>query len=231
MMPGLDDRNADRRAMYREMQRSVPGLYEMYRLVHALIASRSETSPRVLIVGAGGGRELEEIMGGNVAGAITAVDPSVENLDMARDVAQKSGSSQEVRFLAGTVDDIPEATTFEVVTSLLVMHHLKDDGTKLAYLKGLRERLAPGALLIHADVCFDDPEAFRRMVSFYLAYAANIGASAGATRLELDAIPNLSVVSGARTRDLFAEAGMTEPFEVFRSLWYRCWISSVSPKA
>jgi len=212
--------------MYREMQRAVPGLDGMYRLLQALIASLETEAPRVLIVGAGGGRELGELANGHVAGQITAIDPSAKNLDLARVVVQKPGLSPEVRFLVGTVDAVPKGETFDVVTSMLVMHHLKDDGTKLAYLKGLRERLAPGGHLIHADVCFDQPEEFDQLVPLYLAHAHISGVTPEATRLERDAIPNPSVVSGARTRDLFAEVGLTEPFEVFRSLWYRCWISS-----
>ncbi|MDW4500194.1 class I SAM-dependent methyltransferase [Sulfitobacter sp. D35] len=225
-MRGPEKQNADRLAMYREMQRAVPGLDGMYRLLNALIASHEKEAPRVLIVGAGGGRELEELLDGHFAGQITAIDPSAENLDLARAVVRKSRSSPEVRFVVGTVGDIPEGETFDVATSMLVMHHLKDDGAKLAYLKGLRERLAPGGYLIHADVSFDQLEDFRRLVPLYLAHAKIFGGSPEATCLERDAISDLSVVSGARTEDLFAEAGLTAPFEVFRSLWYRCWIST-----
>ena len=225
-MSGPMGQNTDRLAMYREMQRAVPGLDGMYRLLHALIASHEAEAPRVLIVGAGGGRELEELLAGHVAGQITAIDPSAENLDLARAVARKSGSSPEVRFLVGTVDAIAEQEAFDVVTSMLVMHHLKDDGAKLAYLRGLRQRLAPGGHLIHADVCFDQPAEFHRLVPVYLAHARIIGVSPEAARLELDAIPNLPVVSGSRTANLFAQAHLSEPFEVFRSLWYRCWIST-----
>lgn len=112
------------------------------------------------------------------------------------------------------------------MTSLLVMHHLPDDGAKLAYLRGLRNRLAPGGRVIHADVCFDESEAFDRLLPALRAHADIFGVSAEAVRLELDAISNLPVVSGDRTRVLFSEAGLTEPQEVFRTVWYRCWVST-----
>lgn len=229
-MPVSKEHHADRRAMYRELQRAVPGLDGMYRLVHALIADRDDKTSGVLIVGAGGGRELEELAKGRLESQITALDPSTRNLDLARDVASDHGSSLDVRFLVGTLDDVPQGERFKIVTSLLVMHHLRDDGAKLAYLKGLRDRLAPGGCLIHADVCFDEIDDFKRLVPIYLAHADIYGVSADATRLELDAIPNLPVISGARTRVLFSEAGLSEPFEIFRSLWYRCWTSSRAPK-
>lgn len=216
----------DRRAMYREMQRAVPGLDGMYQLVHSLIASHSNKAPHVLVVGAGGGRELEELRESHAVGRITAIDPSAKNLDLARSVVGGPRATFEVRFLVGRAEDIPDGETFDVVTSLLVMHHLKDDGAKLAYLKELRRRLVPGGMLIHADVCLGDSEAFDRLIPAYLAHAKMVGSSDAATRLERDAIPNLPVVSGARTEALFAEAGLTQPLEVFRSLWYRCWVSS-----
>ncbi|AXI42624.1 bifunctional 2-polyprenyl-6-hydroxyphenol methylase/3-demethylubiquinol 3-O-methyltransferase UbiG [Sulfitobacter sp. SK011] len=229
-MPISKDKCADRRAMYRELQRTMPGLDGMYRLVHALIAGCDDKTSGVLIVGAGGGRELEELAKGRFDGQITALDPSVPNLDLARDVASDHGSSLDVRFLVGTVDDIPQRERFKIVTSLLVMHHLRDDGAKLAYLKGLLDRLAPGGRLVHADVCFDEIEDFDRLAPIYLAHADIFGVSVDATRLELNAIPNLPIISGTRTRVLFSEAGLTEPFEIFRSLWYRCWTSSRAPK-
>lgn len=225
MMPRSKDHNLDRRAMYQEMQRAVPGLDAMYRLAHAIIVSHGEKAPRVLIVGAGGGREIAEIRNSDAIGAITAIDPSAGNLEMARAVAGTSGGSPEVDFIVGTVDDLPVGVTFDIVTSLLVMHHLPDDGTKLEYLKRLRNRLAPGGKLIHADACFDESAEFYSQIPAFLVHADLLGISGDATRLEVDAIPNLPVVSGDRSRALFSEAGLTETQEVFRTLWYRCWVS------
>lgn len=212
--------------MYREIQRAIPGLDAMYRLVHALIASRGQEVPHVLVVGAGGGREIEEFRSSDAIGGITAIDPSARNLEAVRTVAGTSGASPEVSLIVGTVDDLPDGDTFDVVTSLLVMHHLPDDGSKLTYLRGLRNRLAPGGRLIHADLCFDESDDFAELIPAFRAHADIFGVSADAVRLELDAIPKLPVVSGDRIRVLFSEAGLTEPQEVFRTLWYRCWVST-----
>ena len=216
----------DRTAMYREMQRAVPGLDAMYRLAHALIASHGGEAPHVLVVGAGGGREIAEFRSGATVGRITAIDPSARNLDTVRDFFGSSDASHDIRFYVGTVDDLPAGETFDIATSLLVMHHLPDDGAKLAYLRSVRDRLAPDGLLIHADVCFDEREEFNRLIPAYLAHADLVGASSDATHLEIDAIPRLPVASVTRTGSLFAQAGLTDPFEVFRTLWYRCWIST-----
>lgn len=216
----------DRKAMYEDMQRAVPGLDAMYRLVHALIAIHTHEAPRILVVGAGGGREIEEFGTSGAVGPITAIDPSVRNLEMAQARARTSGASSKVDFIVGTVDDLPHGETFDVVTSLLVMHYLPDNGAKLAYLRALRKRLAPGGRLIHADVCFDNSEDFDRLIPAFRSHADIYGVSADAVRLELEAILSLPVVTGDRTCVLFSEAGLTKPQELFRTLWYRCWVSS-----
>jgi len=167
MMPHSRDHELERRAMYREMQRAIPGLDAMYRIVHALIASHGEKAPQVLVVGAGGGREIQEFRNSDAIRGITAIDPSARNLETARTVAGSSGGSPPVRIVVGTVDDLPNGETFDIVTSLLVMHHLPDDGSKVRYLRGLRNRLDPGGRLIHADVCFDRSEDFDELIPLF----------------------------------------------------------------
>ena len=226
-MPKPNGGMAERQAMYRELQRAVPGLCAMYRLVHALIVSHGER-PQVLVVGAGGGREIEELRVDGSIGEITAVDPSSQNLETARALANTHEGSPAIRFVHGTTHDLPKGESFDIVTSLLVMHHLLDGASKLAYLQGLRARLAPGGKLIHADACLDEPGDFERLLPAFTAHASLVGVSAEAVRLECQAISILPVISEDRTRVLFSEAGLTEPQEVFRTLWYRCWIAGAA---
>ncbi|MDU9006908.1 class I SAM-dependent methyltransferase [Sedimentitalea todarodis] len=217
----------DRLAMYREIQRAVPGLDTIYRLALSLVADQPSANPRVLIVGAGGGREIETFATEAPRATITAVDPSAENLAMARRVV---GPGTSVQFVEGLVEDLLPDENFDVATSLLVMHHIADDGAKLAYLRAIRARLAAGGLLIHADICHDVPEEFERLVPIYKAHARHVGATADATQLELQAIPTLPLVTSNRIHELLEQAGFAAPTEVFRSLWYRCWVSAPASK-
>lgn len=114
--------------MYRELQRAVPCLDAMYRLVHALVAGHGTFAPQVLVVGTGGGREIEAFRNSAALVRINFVDLSARNLELARAVAGADGASPEISFIGGTVEDVPEGETFDVVTSLLVMHHLCDAG-------------------------------------------------------------------------------------------------------
>ncbi|ASM75460.1 demethylrebeccamycin-D-glucose O-methyltransferase (plasmid) [Pseudosulfitobacter pseudonitzschiae] len=225
-MTSATDHQIDRIAMYREMQRAIPGLDGMYRLVSALIASLAGKGARLLIAGAGGGREIAALGANAQAFEITAIDPSGDNLETAKQVAEQVGMSGRITFFRGTASDLPSRPCFDIATSLLVMHHLRDDGTKLAYLTALADRLTPGGTLIHADACLGGTGEFEMLIPAYLAHADLVGANPHATRLELEAIPRMPVVPETRMRALFAQAGFGEPREVFRSLWYRCWVST-----
>ncbi|MFO6464218.1 class I SAM-dependent methyltransferase [Jannaschia sp. KMU-145] len=222
-----DDRSSredalGRLAMYRELQRAVPGLETIYRLGAALVAGGPSPAPRVLVVGAGGGREIETIRTAVPDAAMTAVDPSPDNLALARRIA---GDVDKIQFVEGRVEELETDASFDVATSFLVMHHLPDDGAKLAYLAAIRDRLAAGGSLLHADICVEDATAFETLVPLCEAHARHIGARAEAVQLELRTVPTLPVVSPDRMGSLFVQAGLTPPQEVFRSLWYRCWIS------
>ena len=121
---------------------------------------------------------------------------------------------------------MPPGPTFAIATSLLVIHHLHDDGAKLSYLTALRDRLTPNATLIHADVCYDGLEELESLIPTYLAQAGHIGIADDIARVEAEAVTRLPIVSPARSRALLVEAGFRPPRELFRSLWYRCWVST-----
>ena len=216
---------AHRAALYHDMQRAVPGLGEMYRLVAALVSTRAVRGGRLLIVGAGGGREIG-VLGQCFRDLKTTVlDPSAQNLQAAKELADSRGQTGDLRFVNGRVESLPEQPTFDIVTSLLVMQQLEDDGTKLAYLEALNKRMTAGGLLIHADVCHEGQQELSDLAPIYRSYADLIGVANSVANMEIELIARMPVVSPDRTLALFAEAGLAKPREIFRTLWYRCWIS------
>ena len=71
-------------ARYREMQKALPGVDALYRLALAHLETALPQGGRVLIVGAGGGREVEALAGSDVPFLATGVDPSADMLAIAR---------------------------------------------------------------------------------------------------------------------------------------------------
>ena len=224
MLPHPTDPQRARAATYHEMQRAVPGLGAMYRLVAAVVAARATGGNRLLIAGAGGGREIEALGLSAQTLAITAIDPSSQNLQATKYAADRLGLSDRITFLTGTAEDLPPVPAFDMATSLLVMHYLRDDGAKLAYLTALKTRLADGGTLIHADLCHDGMADVDALMPAFKAHASHAGIADEVARIEIEAARRLPVVSPSRTRALFTESGFAAPREIFRSLWYRCWI-------
>ena len=93
----------------------------MYRLVSALMATDASENTRLLIAGAGGGREIGALGADAAAMDITAVDPSDENLKSAKQVAENVGASDRITFFSGGIDDLSSELPYDVATSRLVL--------------------------------------------------------------------------------------------------------------
>jgi len=212
---------------YRELQRSIPCLGNIYSLMRTEIQNVAGSDARVLIVGAGGGREIEEFAASGFLPKLVAIDPSQPNLDISQHLAARHGITARVEFFQGTLIELPDQGPFNAVTSLLVMHHLQDDGSKLEFLREIRRRLAPNGVVIHADIAFDESDNISLLKNTYRAYAKALSIDDTLTTLELDCVTSLPTATPLRTCELFEQAGLAKPQEVFRSLWYRCWISRV----
>lgn len=216
----------DPNAIYQDLLRAVPRLADMYRLVGSQVDAFATDGSRILIVGAGGGREVLELAKSRHDLEIVAVDPSSRNLALAEHIAQTEGLFDKITFVAGTVDDVPPGKPFSIALSLLVMHGITGDAAKSAYLASIQNSLSDNGLLIHADLCVDAPSDLDALVREYTSHAVRIGIAEQVTQIELDAITSTPPLSTARLRELFAEAHLSVPQEIFRSLWYRCWIAN-----
>ena len=210
---------------YRDLQRAIPGLEGLYRLVRAGFDSLVKDGARILIVGAGGGREIETLAASPKRFSFIAVDPSVAMLEQARAYATALGAQERTTFIEGLVDDAPKQPLCDAATSLLVMHFLADDGAKASYLQAIRDRVRAGAPLILADISFDEPAAFERMRPMFIAHAELVGLNADKVARGPEMISKLPIISEARTRQLLAEAGFGSITPLFRGLWYALWLA------
>ena len=94
----------------------------------------------VLDVGCGAGLLCEPLA--RMGGDVTGVDAAPENAQAA--ALHAEGSGLDIRYIAGEIG-AQNIGTFDLVTSMEVIEHVAD---KLAFLKELKARLAPGGLMI-----------------------------------------------------------------------------------
>ena len=216
-------------AAYRDAQKALPGADALYRLLLAHIEAALPQGGRVLIVGAGGGREIEALGGSAVRYEMTGVDPSADMLAIARRYTEQVGASNRVQLVQGEVPEVSAPPGgFDAATSMLVMHFLPDSGGaggKAAYLAAIRKRLRKGAVLLHADVSFEDHAAFERAKPAFLRHARLAGLDKDLASAGPKAIEGLPIIGAERTAALLTSCGFAEVDLFYAALWYRAWVA------
>ena len=217
---------------YREMQKALPGADALYRLSQAQFELSLPAHAHILIVGAGGGREIETLGESEKTFTLTGVDPSQDMLHIAKHYRSLGTASDRTSLLHGTVNDVnaPEGG-FDAATSLLVMHFLPDnDGPdgKLCYLRAIRERIKTGAPFMLADVSYDSDAEFDAMQPMFLTHAELAGLDRNLVVEAPGMIKTMPTISSARTAELLLEAGFREPQLLFQTLWYRGWSTTAA---
>jgi tRNA (cmo5U34)-methyltransferase len=204
--------------------RVIPGFPTLHRMIAQLLAERVGSTGRVLVLGAGGGMELDSFTAAQPGWSFVGVDPSAAMLEQARQVLADRASRVELR--EGCIPDAPSGP-FDAATCLLTLHLLPDDGTKLEALRAIHARLAPGAPFVVVDNCIDvnAPDA-ERQLERYARYAVASGMDAAQMKKWKDVAKNvLGMVAPAREEALLAEAGFGGSELFYAGLSWRGWIA------
>jgi tRNA (cmo5U34)-methyltransferase len=132
--------------------KALPGYDAMHLMALSCLRSQLSEKANLLIVGAGTGVELVRFGTGNSHWQMLGVDPSVNMLSIAEDKIKNSGLSERVQLFKGYTQDLPADSIYDAATAILVMHFIPDDGSKLAFLQSIAQRLKPSATFILVDV-------------------------------------------------------------------------------
>jgi len=140
-------------AQYEHTARSVNMGYEfILTLSHAFLRALRKEELDILVVGAGGGAEIERFLPDNPGWRVSGVDPSQDMLDLAAAKAKRLGVRHRVTLICGTVDEAPADHRFDAATCLFVLHFLPDDA-KVALLRGMAQRIHRGAPALIVSAC------------------------------------------------------------------------------
>jgi tRNA (cmo5U34)-methyltransferase len=140
-------------AEYEHVVTSVNMGYElMFTVTCSFLRSLGKADLNVLVVGAGGGAEIERFLPDNPGWRVTGVDPSREMLNLAAANAERLGVADRVSLIHGSVDDLPADHRFDAATCLFVLHFLPDDA-KIALLRGMSQHIHRGALSLIVSGC------------------------------------------------------------------------------
>lgn len=199
----------------------IPGFDGLHRIMAQLIG---EASPaHTLVVGGGGGLELETLIDVLPEGHFCAVDPSAEMIAQGRAYL---GDPASVNWIEGYIFDAP-AILFDAATCMLTLHFVPDDGAKLETLKAIRNRLKPGAPLVMAHLSIDrsDPASDRRF-DRYLKFGSDSGMDPKVLKEAHERVrTQLNCVGPDRDEALLREVGFSGIEPVFRGLYWCGWVA------
>ncbi|SHN55106.1 tRNA (cmo5U34)-methyltransferase [Paenibacillus sp. ov031] len=155
--PSLNWDTADENRYEQSIALKIPGYSHMHDLMEQLLAASitDNNEAEILIVGAGGGKELA-LLGSRHAGwTFTGVDPSQPMLQLAERRVREAGIEARVQLKSMTLEALPEGEVYDGATSMLMLHFIQGIESKRRFLSNLAARLKPGAPLIIAAVNAD----------------------------------------------------------------------------
>lgn len=132
-------------------QKIIPAYHSIYELTHHLLRDKLDKEARILVAGAGTGKEIIDCSQNNPQWSFTGFDPAEPMLSIAREKVESASLEGRISLVSGLIDDVVEKD-FDAATSILVMHFLPDDGTKLKFLTDIGDRLRSGAVFILVDL-------------------------------------------------------------------------------
>lgn len=203
--------------------RLVPGFADLYRMTTLLLAERTPTAARVLVVGAGGGLELKAFAENRPGWQFDGVDPSAEMLKLAE--ATLGPLLSRVRLHQGYIDVAPEGP-FDAATCLLTLHFIPLE-EKLRTLREIRRRLKPGAPLVVAHLSFPQSESERdTWMSRYAAFAVSSGVDAARVANARTAIAaQLPILSPEQDESILRDSGFTSVSLFYAGFTFRGWVA------
>ena len=216
--------DADAVARYAEgPPRNVPGYNSLVPMTRILLAEFVPAEGRVLVVGAGGGLELENFAQAHPGWRFDGVDPSAPMLDLA---ARRLGPlASRVKLHEGYVQDAPTGP-FDAATCLLTFHFVSRE-QRLPMATEICRRLKPGAPFVAAHFSIEDGVVQRDLwMSRFAAFLTSSGVEPGQAAAAWEGIQRqLPILSPAQDEAILREAGFSDVQLFYVGFTFRGWVA------
>lgn len=213
-------------------RRNVPGYDSLLPMVRILLAERVPANGSVLVVGAGGGLELEDMARAHPGWRFDGVDPSQPMLDLAAQRLQSAGvSGDRVALHHGYVQGAP-AGPFDGATCLLTFHFVPRE-ERVPMASEIRRRLKPGAPFVAVHLSVADGAAGEAVgagerdlwLSRYSAFQVASGmAPEMADRGRAKVAAELAVLTPQEDEAVLREAGFSDVRMFYMGFAFRGWV-------
>lgn len=177
---------------------------------------------RILCVGAGTGAEIAYFAALRPGWHFTAVDPAKDMLDVCRNKAEKGGYADRCAFHPGTVDTLPDSAPFEAATAFLVSQFIRDRAARVGFFADIATRLAPGGLLVTADLS-TPLEGTARDDLYSVWFSMLRGANMPHDREAFER--HVAVSTPDDVEGMIADGGFVHPIQYLQTLLIRGWFA------
>lgn len=188
-----------------------------------LLAESVPQAGSVLVIGAGGGLELNTFAEAHATWRFVGVDPSAEMLKLARtNLAQHLS---RIQLHEGYTDTAPEGP-YDGATCLLTLHFLTLEDRRNT-LREVHRRLRPGAPFVVAHHSFPQAEPEKkRWLDRYAAFAIASGVSTeNATNAAAAISRQLPVLAPEQEEALLRETGFNRVELFYAGFSFRGWVA------
>jgi tRNA (cmo5U34)-methyltransferase len=204
-------------------RRNVPGLDGLHRMTGLLLSEHVPADGRVVVVGAGGGLELNALAEQHPGWSFDGVDPSSDMLALARETT--ASSANRVRLHHGNICYAPEGP-YDGAVCLLVFHHISRE-ERISTLRGIRNRLRPGSPFVLAHVSFAQSEPDRSLwIDRHIHFGAMTEVDAEkqeAARIGIK--ERLCIMSPEEEEAFLQEVGFTGAMQFYQAYSFRGWVT------
>jgi len=185
-----------------------------------------DANATVLDVGCGTGTTLITYATHKPNWSLVGIDLSDTMLKLAQ-AKIDAQAINHIKLQQGTITDLLQEETFDATTMILVEHLLPDDGTKLALLNGIAQRLKSGGWFILAGLYGDFATAETHLAfNAWLEYARFKGFSeAQCKELSHRATVEDSIIPESRICALLDEAGFHNTQQIYKVHLLGGWLT------
>jgi len=200
--------------------RQVPGFTSLHRMASLLLAERTPSNGRVLVLGAGGGLELEALAEAHPDWTFDGIDPSAEMLQLAQQTV--GPHLARIQLHQGYIADAPPGP-FDAALCLLTFHFIPRN-QRLPTLQHIRRRLGQGAPFVLAHISFPQTEPERSLwIARHVAFAGTDPANAEAARQAIST--RLTILSPDEEESMLREAGFSGVSLFYAGFSFKGWVA------
>ncbi len=214
---------------YDEMIRmSIPGYEDIHTMVLSFFRSRLPEKANLLVVGAGSGMELVTFGKANSQWQLLGVDPSVNMLTIAQSKIDQNDLSERVKLFQGYTHELSDTPLYDAATCILVMHFLPDDGSKLALIQSISQRLKSSATFILVDLFGEKgTETFEQLAQVWRLYSQEMGMSLEMIeKREKARLEGIHFIPEQRVLELLEQADFGNIMKFYTGLLFGGWVAT-----